>query len=102
LTLFFEVNIGFAAITIALALVLISPQLQKGAVGQVTWPEILLITGVGTYVGVLQEMGTHRLRRRGRRRSHLAALLPAAGAYGALVTVLAPIVLWFVFVVVLG
>jgi di/tricarboxylate transporter len=58
LTLFFEVDIGFAAITIALVLVLISPQLQKGAVGQVTWPEILLITGVGTYVGVLQEMGT--------------------------------------------
>jgi di/tricarboxylate transporter len=58
LTLFFDVDIGFAAITIALVLVLISPQLQKRAIGQVTWPEILLITGVGTYVGVLQEMGT--------------------------------------------
>jgi di/tricarboxylate transporter len=39
-------------------LTLIAPQLQKGAVGQVPWPEILLITGVGTYVGVLEEMGT--------------------------------------------
>jgi di/tricarboxylate transporter len=58
LTLFFELDIGFVAITIGLALTLISPQLQKRAVGQVTWPEILLITGVGTYVGVLQEMGT--------------------------------------------
>ena len=58
LTLFFEVDIGFAAITIGLVLTLIAPQLQKRAVGQVTWPEILLITGVGTYVGVLQEMGT--------------------------------------------
>jgi len=58
LTLFFEVDIGFAAITIGLVLTLMSPQLQKRAVGQVTWPEILLITGVGTYVGVLQEMGT--------------------------------------------
>jgi di/tricarboxylate transporter len=38
--------------------VLISPQLQKRAVGHVIWPEILLITGVVTYVGVLQEMGT--------------------------------------------
>lgn len=58
LTLFFDLDIGFVAITIGLVLTLISPQLQKRAVGQVTWPEILLITGVGTYVGVLQEMGT--------------------------------------------
>jgi di/tricarboxylate transporter len=58
LTLFFELDIGFVAITIGLALTLIAPQLQKRAVGQVPWPEILLITGVGTYVGVLDEMGT--------------------------------------------
>jgi di/tricarboxylate transporter len=58
LTLFFELDIGFVAITIGLALTLIAPQQQKGAVGQVPWPEILLITGVGTYVGVLDEMGT--------------------------------------------
>jgi di/tricarboxylate transporter len=58
LTLFFEIDIGFTAITIGLVLTLLAPQLQKRAVGQVTWPEILLITGVGTYVGVLEEMGT--------------------------------------------
>jgi di/tricarboxylate transporter len=58
LTLFFELDIGFVAITIGLVLTLIAPQLQKRAVGQVPWPEILLITGVGTYVGVLDEMGT--------------------------------------------
>ncbi len=58
LTLFFELDIGFVAITIGLVLTLIAPQQQKGAVGQVPWPEILLITGVGTYVGVLEEMGT--------------------------------------------
>jgi di/tricarboxylate transporter len=58
LTLFFELDIGFTAITIGLVLTLIAPQQQKGAVGQVPWPEILLITGVGTYVGVLDEMGT--------------------------------------------
>jgi di/tricarboxylate transporter len=58
LTLFFELDIGFVAITIGLVLTLIAPQLQKRAVGQVPWPEILLITGVGTYVGVLEEMGT--------------------------------------------
>jgi di/tricarboxylate transporter len=58
LTLFVELDIGFVAITIGLVLTLIAPQLQKGAVGQVPWPEILLITGVGTYIGVLEEMGT--------------------------------------------
>jgi hypothetical protein len=58
LTLFFDLDIGFVAITIGLVLTLIAPQLQKGAVGQVPWPEILLITGVGTYVGVLEAMGT--------------------------------------------
>jgi di/tricarboxylate transporter len=58
LTLFIELDIGFVAITIGLVLTLIAPQLQKGAVGQVPWPEILLITGVGTYIGVLEEMGT--------------------------------------------
>jgi di/tricarboxylate transporter len=58
LTLVFDLEIGFTAITIGLVLSLAAPQLQKGALGQVTWPEIVLITGVSTYVGVLQEMGT--------------------------------------------
>jgi di/tricarboxylate transporter len=58
LTLVFDLDIGFVAITIGLVLSLISPQLQKRAVGQVTWPEIVLITGVSTYVGVLDAMGT--------------------------------------------
>jgi di/tricarboxylate transporter len=58
LTLAFELDIGFVAITIGLVLSLLAPNLQKRAMGQVTWPEIILITGVSTYVGVLQAMGT--------------------------------------------
>ncbi len=58
LTLAFELDIGFVAITIGLVLSLMAPNLQKRAIGQVTWPEIVLITGVSTYVGVLQAMGT--------------------------------------------
>jgi di/tricarboxylate transporter len=58
LTLGFDLDIGFVAITIGLALSLASPNLQKRAIGQVTWPEVMLITGVSTYVGVLQSMGT--------------------------------------------
>lgn len=58
LTVVWETDIGFTALSVALVLALIAPQSQKRAVGQITWPEILLITGVSTYVGVLTAMGT--------------------------------------------
>ena len=58
LTLAFNLDIGLTAITIGLALSLMAPNLQKRAMGQVTWPEIMLITGVSTYVVVLEKMGT--------------------------------------------
>jgi di/tricarboxylate transporter len=58
LVLAYKVDIGLVAITIGVVLSLIAPNLQKRAVGQVTWPEIVLITGVSTYVGVLERMGT--------------------------------------------
>lgn len=58
LTLAFNLDIGFCAITIGLALSLVAPTLQRKAIAQVTWPEIVLITGVSTYVGVMQAMGT--------------------------------------------
>lgn len=58
LTLFFKLDIGFVSITIGLALTLMAPNLQKRALGQVSWPEIMLIVGVSTYVGVMDKMGT--------------------------------------------
>jgi di/tricarboxylate transporter len=58
LVLAFKLDIGFVAITIGLILSLIAPNLQKRAMGQVAWPEIMLITGVSTYVAVLEAMGT--------------------------------------------
>jgi di/tricarboxylate transporter len=57
-TLGFDTDIGFTALTIGFVLSLVRPHMQKRAVGQITWPEILLIVGVSTYVGVLQGMGT--------------------------------------------
>lgn len=54
-----NLDIGFVAITIGLVLSLIAPQQQqKGAIAKVSWPEILLVTGMGTYVAVLEKMGT--------------------------------------------
>ena len=58
LVLAFNLDIGFVSITIGLALSLVAPNLQKRAIGQVSWPEIMLITGVSTYVFVLEKMGT--------------------------------------------
>ena len=58
LVLAFNQDIGFVSITIGLLLSLVAPNLQKRAIGQVSWPEIMLITGVSTYVFVLEKMGT--------------------------------------------
>lgn len=58
LTLYFKLDIGFVAITIGLVLSMLAPKLQKSAISQVSWPEIMLIIGVSTYVGVMQKMGT--------------------------------------------
>jgi len=58
LTLFFKQDIGFVSITIGLLLTLMAPNMQKRALGQVSWPEIMLIVGVSTYVGVMSKMGT--------------------------------------------
>lgn len=58
LVLVFNQDIGFVALTIGLALALWAPTMQKRAMAQVAWPEIMLITGVSTYVAVLEHMGT--------------------------------------------
>jgi di/tricarboxylate transporter len=58
LTLFYKLDIGFVAITIGLVLSMMAPNVQKRAITQVSWPEIMLIVGVSTYVGVMQKMGT--------------------------------------------
>ncbi len=58
LTLVYKLDIGFVAISIGLILSIIAPNVQKRAITQVSWPEIMLIVGVSTYVGVMQKMGT--------------------------------------------
>jgi di/tricarboxylate transporter len=53
----FGVNIGLLAVTVAVALALLDPNEQKGAVDKIGWSTILLVGGVVTYVGVLQKSG---------------------------------------------
>jgi len=58
LTVGFGVDVGFGALVVALALVLIAPARQAEAFERVPWQVIVLITGIVTYVGVLEEIGT--------------------------------------------
>ena len=58
LVLGFGLDIGFVSLTVGLVIALCQPDLQKRAMAQVAWPEIMLITGVGTYIAVLDNMGT--------------------------------------------
>jgi di/tricarboxylate transporter len=53
----FGLNVGLLAVTVAVALTLLAPNEQKGAVDKIGWSTILLVGGVITYVGVLQKSG---------------------------------------------
>ncbi|AWE50106.1 MULTISPECIES: SLC13 family permease [Streptomyces] len=56
--LVFDLDAGLTAITLAVVLSTVWPDDSKRAVGEIAWPTVLLICGVLTYVGVLDEMGT--------------------------------------------
>ncbi|QFU93905.1 SLC13 family permease [Amycolatopsis sp. YIM 10] len=56
--LVFDLDVGLTAISLAVLLSVFWPETGRKAVGEITWPTVLLICGVLTYVGVLQEMGT--------------------------------------------
>ena len=53
-----KMDIGFVSITIAVILALISPNAQKGAINKISWSTVLLLCGMLTFVGVLEEAGT--------------------------------------------
>ncbi|GAA1476423.1 SLC13 family permease [Nocardioides aestuarii] len=49
----FDKNIGFAAITAAVLLSILSPNAYKDTVKQIAWPTVLLVAGVSTYAAIL-------------------------------------------------
>lgn len=55
--LLFKLNVGLVSITVAVLLAMISPNAQKGAVDGISWSTVLLISGVVTYVAVLEKAG---------------------------------------------
>ncbi|MFD6167826.1 SLC13 family permease [Streptomyces coeruleorubidus] len=56
--LVFDLDAGLTAITLAVILSTLWPEDSRKATGQIAWPTVLLICGVLTYIGVLDEMGT--------------------------------------------
>jgi di/tricarboxylate transporter len=53
--LVFDLDIGLLSITVGVLLSLVAPRGAKGAVGQIAWPTVLLICGIVTYVGLMQD-----------------------------------------------
>jgi di/tricarboxylate transporter len=53
-----ELDIGLLAITVGVILSIVAPRGAKGAVGQIAWPTVLLVCGIVTYVGLMQELDT--------------------------------------------
>ncbi|MFE7836020.1 SLC13 family permease [Streptomyces sp. NPDC057474] len=54
----FDLDAGLTAVTLAATLSAVWPDDSRKAVTQIAWSTVLLICGVLTYVGVLDEMGT--------------------------------------------
>ncbi|MGW1296011.1 SLC13 family permease [Streptomyces sp. NPDC002533] len=54
----FDLDAGLTAVTLAVALSAVWPATSRKAVSEIAWPTVLLICGVITYVGVMEEMGT--------------------------------------------
>lgn len=53
----FGLDVGFTALTVAVVLTLLFPKSAKGAVEKISWGTVLLIGGIVTYVGLLQNQG---------------------------------------------
>jgi di/tricarboxylate transporter len=56
--LVFDKNIGFVAITAAVLLTMLSPEVNKDTVKQIAWPTVLLVAGVSTYATILTTAGS--------------------------------------------
>lgn len=58
IALVFDKNIGFAAITAAVVLSILTPKAYKDTVKQIAWPTVLLVAGVSTYATILTTAGS--------------------------------------------
>jgi di/tricarboxylate transporter len=57
MALVLEMNMGFSALIVGLALTLMAPQKNAKVLSTLPWTVIFMITGIVTYVGVLESIG---------------------------------------------
>ena len=57
LTTVLGLDVGVASLVIAAVLIVLDSSVQKPAVESMPWSAIILVTGIVTYVGMLEEMG---------------------------------------------
>ncbi|MDM5331968.1 SLC13 family permease [Ureibacillus composti] len=57
LALVLKLNMGFCAFMIGLVLAFMTPKIQSEVIKSMPWPAILMVTGIVTYVSVLEEIG---------------------------------------------
>ena len=57
MALVFKINMGFGALMVGLALALMAPKNQVDALKQMPWSVMILVTGIMTYVGVMDKVG---------------------------------------------
>ncbi|MED2974099.1 SLC13 family permease [Fictibacillus sp. B-59209] len=53
-----EMNMGFGAFMVGLVLALMAPKKQADVMKQMPWAVIIMVTGIMTYVGVMEKIGT--------------------------------------------
>jgi di/tricarboxylate transporter len=57
LTTVFGIDVGVASLILSLVLIAVNPGVQKPAMESMPWSAIILVTGIVTYVGMLEAMG---------------------------------------------
>ncbi|MFD4327575.1 SLC13 family permease [Nocardioides sp. NPDC058538] len=57
LTTVFGLDVGVASIALAVVLIVVNPDVQKPTIDTMPWSAILLVTGIVTYVGMLESVG---------------------------------------------
>ncbi|MGN7396683.1 SLC13 family permease [Peribacillus frigoritolerans] len=58
MALVFEMNMGFGALMVGLVLSLMAPKKQADVLKNMPWTVMIMVTGIMTYVGVMEEVGT--------------------------------------------
>ena len=105
-SLVFDLNVGFVAVLIALALAAVALGSQNGAEDRVSWSTVLLVCGIITHIDVMQKLGTIDWARRRSRLfanpllaalalCHVARIVSAFASSTALLGILVPLAVPF-------